>query len=208
MQGFPLVDTFYLLYNFIMADNTSFIPKKDISLGNKNKIGRTIDIYLLISFIIFLVALISSLGVFLYKGYLNSQIEDSIIILERERRSLDIDSIKVLSKLDKRLKVSEKLLDDHVDLVGFFEILENSTLESIQFKSLDLSLEDDMLDVIMSGVADSYSSIVLQSDAFNETPNFHNPMFFDLIIMRTGDIQFSFSAQLDKSSVLYKNRLE
>lgn len=192
-----------------MVDNISFIPKKDTSLvEDKKKFSKTIDIYLLVSSIIFFATIISSLGVFLYKGYLNSQIEDSIIILERERGSLDTDSIKILSKLDKRIKVSEKLLDSHVDMIGFFEILESSTLESIQFTSLDLSLEDDMVDISMSGIADSYASIALQSDAFSKNSSFHNPIFSDLVITRTGDIDFSFSAQLDKSFVLYKNRLE
>jgi len=200
---------FFLLYNLSMVDNISFIPKKDTSLvEDKKKFSKTIDIYLLVSSIIFFATIISSLGVFLYKGYLNSQIEDSIIILERERGSLDTDSIKILSKLDKRIKVSEKLLDSHVDMIGFFEILESSTLESIQFTSLDLSLEDDMVDISMSGIADSYASIALQSDAFSKNSSFHNPIFSDLVITRTGDIDFSFSAQLDKSFVLYKNRLE
>ena len=192
-----------------MVDNISFIPKKDTSVvEDKKKFGKTIDIYLLISSVIFFATIISAIGVFLYKSYLNSQIEDSIIILEREKGSLDTESIKILSTLDKRIKVSEKLLDEHVDMVGFFEILENSTLESIQFTSLDLILEDNIVDVSMNGIADSYASIALQSDAFSENPAFSNPIFSDLIITRTGDIEFSFSTQLDKSFVLYKNRIE
>jgi hypothetical protein len=191
-----------------MVDNISFIPKKESVVEDKKKIGKTIDIYLLISSIIFFATVVSAIGAFLYKGYLNSQIEDSIIILEREKGSLDTASIKILSTLDKRIKVSEKLIEQHVDMIGFFDLLEISTLESIQFTSLDLIIEDDFVDVSMGGVADSYASIALQSDAFSDNPAFGNPIFSDLVITRTGEIEFGFSAQLDKNFILSKNRIE
>jgi hypothetical protein len=104
------------------AENTSFIPKK--TLTPKVEKTGSIDLVFLIAMVVFLVTLFSSLGVFLYKNFLNNQIEEGSIMLEREEDNFDINSINQLSRLCERIKISEELLNSHVDLTGLFEVLQ------------------------------------------------------------------------------------
>lgn len=186
---------------------TSFIPKKDSSLIEE-KTKKSIDFVLLVSVFIFSVAVISSLGVFLYQNFLESNIEESKIMLERERGNFDIDSIKVLSRLNDRIISSEELLNKHIDPTGFFEFLEEKTLKNIQFKSLDFTYKDGDTKVIMEGVARNYSSVALQSDIFGESPYIKNPIFSNLDVNNIGDVIFDFSATVDNSLILYKDRIQ
>ena len=197
------------MYNKYMVDSmgTSFIPKKT-STDKVVKLKRNIDLVLLITIVIFLISTIFSLGLFLYKNFLESNIEESAIMLEKEKGAFDVDSIKVLSRLDKRIMSAEELLDKHIDPVGFFEFLEENTLKSIQFDGLNFSVSEEGVEVIMSGIARNYASVALQSDVFGSSVFIKNPIFSNLDVNKVGDVIFDFSALVDNDLVLYKNKIE
>ena len=64
--------------------NTSFIPQKITSSKRKNG-GGSIDLTLFVSIVIFAIVVLATVGVFLYKNILASGIEDSAIMLEKEK---------------------------------------------------------------------------------------------------------------------------
>jgi len=183
--------------------NTSFIPKKITPL-KKNEGEESISLISFISIIIFVIIVISSAGVFLYKSILENEIEDSAIMLEKEKDNFDIVSIRKLSRLDKRIISAEELLNNHIDLTGFFETLEGITLKNVQFKSLNITVNNKGgADIIMEGVAKDYSTVALQSDAFGEHPFIKNPMFSDLDVDKEGNVVFNFSAFIEKDLISY-----
>ncbi len=187
----------------IDKDKVSFIPKKSISTKTSRK--GTVNIFLFIASVFFVLAIVSSLGVLLRESFLKGSIEQSSTMLEREREKFDIISIRKLTVLDKRLKVSKELLDNHIDLTKLFDILEENTLKNVSFKNFNFLLTDEGADINMDGVARSYSSVALQSDTFGENPFIINSIFSNLDVNNDGDITFSFSASVDKDIVSYRD---
>ncbi len=189
-----------------MVENASFIPKKtDIPAKGKNE---SIDLLLLIAMVVFLVSLFSSVGAFLYKNFINNTIKQDSISLEREKGNFDVTSIEEFIRLDRRLKLSEDLLNNHLDLTALFEMLEVNTLENTQFQDLSFSVSGADIKINMSGVAKNYSTIALQSDIFGENQYVQNPIFSDLNVDSKGNIVFKFSAMIDRDLVLYRNNLD
>lgn len=187
--------------------SSSFIPKEETKDGGIKAL-KSINFVFLVSATIFVITVVSALGVFLYKRYIQNKLQESEIMITREEGNLDIPSIKKLSRLDKRLKVAEKLLSNHINLSLLFDELEKSTLKNVQFKSLDFTMSGDAIDISMKGVARSYSTIVLQSDAFGESPYVKNPVFSNLDVNDEGDVVFDFSASLDREIISYKKGIE
>jgi len=187
-------------------ENISFIPKKNVNFESKGK--GTLDFAFLVAMVVFLVAIFFSLSVFLYQNFLNNNIEESSIMLEREKDNFDINSIQQFSRLDQRIKVAETLLDNHVDLTGIFEILELNTLKTVQFKSFDFKSDESGMSIMMKGTARDYSTIALQSDIFGDSPLIKDPIFSNLDVDDEGLVVFDFSATLSKDLVSYKKRIE
>lgn len=199
----------YLLYNiYDMFDvmGQSFIPKKNDIVDKKT--AKPVDFTFVIALLIFIIAIIFSLSEVLYKKYLEKNINNSSIILERERSNFDSGSVNVFSRLSKRLSSSEELLENHIDLLGLFEELQKNTLVNIRFESLEIKLTDKGADIFMEGLARNYAAIVLQSDRFGENPFIINPIFSNLDVNDIGDITFSFEASLDKDLISYKKRIQ
>ena len=191
---------------FTGAENTSFIPKKNTTSKVERK--STIDIGLVVAMIIFLVILFSSLSVFLYKNFLKNKIEESSVILDREKNNFDIDSINQFSRLGERIKISEILLNKHLDLTGLFEILEANTLKTIQFKTFDFSVDETGVYIVMEGTAKDYSTVALQSDIFGDVSSMKDLVFSNLDVNDQGRVVFNFSATIDGDLVSYKKRIE
>ncbi|OGD67170.1 hypothetical protein A2442_02135 [Candidatus Campbellbacteria bacterium RIFOXYC2_FULL_35_25] len=187
--------------------NSSFIPQKAYSTGAKPV--RSIDLVFVIALLLFSLSVISALGVFLYKNILENKIVQSSDLLEGERENFDVSTIKQLSLLDKRIKSTKRLLDEHVDLIGFFEALEVHTLKNIQFMDLDLKLnEDNSATVNMKGVSRNYAAIALQSDVFGEHPLIKDPIFSNLSVDDLGGVNFDFSAKIDGLLISYRERIK
>lgn len=184
----------------------SFIPKKNDIVDKKT--AKPVDFTFVIALLIFIIAIIFSLSEVLYKKYLEKNINNSSIILERERSNFDSGSVNVFSRLSKRLSSSEELLENHIDLLGLFEELQKNTLVNIRFESLEIKLTDKGADIFMEGLARNYAAIVLQSDRFGENPFIINPIFSNLDVNDIGDITFSFEASLDKDLISYKKRIQ
>lgn len=189
------------------AENISFIPKKN-STSNK-PVKKSLNLIFLVTLIVFLLTLFFATGVFLYKGFLKGKIEESKIMLEREKDNFDIGSIKQLIRLDDRLLVSETLLKKHIDLTGLFQTLQENTLKAVQFKNFKFKVGDDGgMDVLMDGVTNDYETVALQADIFGNDPFFKNTIFSNLDVNNDGKVVFSFSAIINKDLVSYKKRIE
>lgn len=187
---------------------TSFIPKQTYKKSGAKK--RSYGGLLMgISGFIFIVTILSAAGVFLYNRYLVSEIDAMGISLDREKGSLEEDIIKKLSVIDKKIEASKKILNNHMTLVPLFELLEQNTLQKVMFKDMTLSPgEDGWWNLTLSGIADSYATIALQSDAFGKNKNIKELIFSNLGIGTDGGVVFDISALVDPRLLSYRNSLE
>ncbi len=186
---------------------TSFIPKKTLTTTRRAR-GAVVGLFFVLSLILLLGAVLLSIGVFVYRTYLERSNEAKLGELEAAREAVDPDLIRELERLDIRLKTSQNLLSEHRALSSFFDFLEKTTLQTVQFESFTYAeLSASEIAVTMDGKAKSFTSLALQSDAFAQSGVVHSPLFSNLDLDDTGNVTFEFTGVVDSSAVRYAKPL-
>lgn len=186
---------------------TSFIPKR--TYEKKSSLKKNYGGLLMgIAGVIFILSILLAGAVFLYNRYLVSEIENMAVTLEREKGSLEKEVIKELNRVDKKIEAAKKIIDQHITLAPLFELLEKNTLRSVRFEKLTFSPQNGEWILGMKGSADSYSSIALQSDIFENDKNMSELIFSNLGVGRDGGVIFDVTAKIDPRLLLYRNSLE
>lgn len=181
---------------------TSFIPKKPL-VGESSSVGGT-GLVMLAAVLMFVVSLLAAGGTFMYGKYLDKSIADKDAQLKKAEGAFDTASIVDLSRLDIRLTQARTLLGSHVAPSGVFTLLSATTLERVQFTSLDLGIEGDgSAKIALTGVADSFSSLALQSDQFSAAKALRDVVISGITTDTSGRVQFSLSASIDPAILSY-----
>lgn len=189
---------------------TSFIPKKPIepSLDSKVEYKSGINFFMLIAMILFITSVILSAGVFAYKFTLSSAIEIQLRTLEKVRQSFDPAFVTEANRLNTRIDNVNKILNSHLAPSSIFSLLEEFTLQTVSFKRfLFKDGEDGTIKIESSGEADSFRSIVLQSDNFGQSGYMRDVLFAGLEPNDRQNINFTMEASLDPQLVLYRKNL-
>lgn len=180
---------------------TSFIPKKPL-VGEASRGGG--GLLTLAAVLIFIVSVVAAGGAFAYGKYLDKALADKDSSLKKAEGAFDTASIVDLSRLDVRLGKARDLLEAHVAPSGLFVFLSATTLERVQFTSLSLDIgSDGSGKIVLNGVADSFSSLALQSDQFSAAKVLRDVVFSGISTDTAGRVQFSVSASVDPSILSY-----
>lgn len=188
---------------------TSFIPKKTFDVGappaasSKSSIGGLISF---IAFLMLLIAVVGSVGVFLYERFLISSIESKKASLEKARAAFEPELIRELSRLDAKLRISQSLLDSHVAPSGILDLLEDLTLQTVRFTNLGYTIGEQGVQLSLQGEALSFSSVALQSDEFGKSRSLMNPVFSGLTLDDRGNVKFTVSVLVDPKVISYRER--
>lgn len=190
---------------------TSFIPKKQTQPGNS--IGRVVKggsgLVSGLSVIIFIITLVAAGGVYAYKYTLKGKVSSQKQALIAAKQGIDPVFISNTTRLNDRIKSVKSLISKHVAPAQIFTLLENETLKTVRFDSLQYSqTEDGELNLSLSGEAKSYQSIVLQSDRYGNTGKIRDVLFSGLQpVKESGVISFDFEGLVEPATVLYSNLL-
>jgi len=189
---------------------TSFIPKKTTSpIGPTSKAG--VNLVTLFGVIIFLISIALAGTVFIYEGYLTNNIKTMKDSFKRNEQAFNPQSITAYSTLNARINVANTLLKTHVAVSNIFDLLEQATLKNVRFSDFNYTyISDKRLTLSMKGQATSYNAIAKQSDVFSQDPMnkyIHNAIFSNLDLDQSGNVVFSFTADVDPQQVLYRNNL-
>lgn len=95
--------------------NASFIPKKDIKTRRAGT-GFSVNIFLLIGIVIFLTAVLGSLGVYVWKNQLSALNQESLATLEKNRENYGLAAIEEYIELSNRIEAVDGLLDGHISV--------------------------------------------------------------------------------------------
>ena len=148
-------------------------------------------------------------GVVAYERFIETSIDQKGIELENARQTIDTGLINEFKALDKKLRTAEELLGRHIAMTLFFDFLESSTLQNVQYNEFGYIFNtDDVISIDMEGIAQSFNSLTLQSDIFRDSDIILDPVFSGLILDESGNVQFKFRARIDPSFVLYSNVFE
>lgn len=179
---------------------TSFIPKKPL-VGESRGGGGLLS---LIAVLIFVGSLVAAGGAFAYGKYLDTALASKDASLKKAEGAFDTSSIRDLERLDIRLTEARELIQNHVAPSGLFTFLSAATLERVQFTSLNLDIGAEGAGKLsMTGVADSFSALALQSDEFSAAKVLRDVVFSGITTDITGRVQFSVSASVDPSILNY-----
>jgi hypothetical protein len=191
--------------------HSSFIPTRPATGGtplsayNGDATSRDItDIFVLIGTIALVITGTVAAGVFLYKLSVDQNLKQTKSDLERAEKAFNPKNVAELSRIDEQLRVAEGLLHSHIAPSVFFAVLQQTTLQSVQFKSLDFKgASADKLLVSMKGVATGVNAIALQANIFSRHPAVKDPIFQINDLTKDG-VTFEVTFQLNPDVVNYE----
>jgi hypothetical protein len=186
----------------------SFIPKKPITVSSESP-RRGVSFLSLAGVILLLVTIALSVGVFLWKAYLDKSISSMSGQLQSAEATFDPSTINQLIQTDKQIETAKTLLSQHVAFSAFFDLLSQITLKSVRFNSFSYSMSNQKININMSGQANSFASVALQSDVFAQNSKYiQDPLISNLALdSSTGNVNFAFTATIDPSLVSYSRTL-
>lgn len=174
--------------------STTFIPKKPVAetpATTVKPVSKPLGILSVIAWIIFVISLLAAAGSYFYKNYLTKQSEELKASVARVEKNFEPTLLNELSRVDKRLTVSDQLLRSHRAISPFFDFLETSTLPTIRYSKIDASFEEDGTPkIILSGEADSYRSIAQQSRMWSQNQYIKNHIFSNFVLTSKGRIAY------------------
>ena len=189
--------------------STSFIPKKNLETVSARPSGRGTGLILLIAILIFVASLVAAGGVFAYKQLLTQSIASKSASLALNEKAYDPGVIDELGRVDTRIAQAKNLLHAHVAPSAIFSFLGQQTLEKVQFLTYDYSLQPDgSAKISLTGLADSFSTVALQSDQFGASKILKEVVFSGVSVdTATSKVTFAVSAIVDPSLILYSNAI-
>ncbi len=189
------------------APQTSFIPHDAVRARTASMPMGAMDLVVLAS-IVFLIASIMLAGaVFFYGRYLSTDITAEQAQLQRSKEEFQPSLIQEFTRLDDRMRVTSDLLSKHDAFSLLFQNLQQTTLKTVSFTSLALTVTPDQpITFKMDGIADSVNSIALQADLFSKSGVITNPIFSNINRELDG-IHFSLTGDVNTSAINYSQVL-
>jgi len=164
----------------------------------------------IIPLIIFFGMIIAGAGLYFYKGSLAQSLTQMENDLNLARNRFEDDKISQLQLLDKRLRASSSVLNNHVTVSPIFQALQEVTMKSVRYTRFDYSItgtDTPEIKVTMAGQTTNYKSIALQSELFAKKKFFIDPVFSNLSLDEKGNVMFDLTFNVDPSFVNYNKSL-
>ncbi|HUD02715.1 MAG TPA: hypothetical protein VMR46_01670 [Candidatus Paceibacterota bacterium] len=186
---------------------SSFIPKKSLDIS-ATRSESSFGLLFLIALLVFITSLVAAGGSFAYTQYLNSAIASKSQSLALAEGAFDPGTIQDLVRLDSRLNQSKTLLASHVAVSGVFAFLSQQTLANVSFGNFEYDLNPDgTAKITMTGTADSFSTVALQSDQFGGNKLLKDVVFSGITVNTDGSVGFTVTANVDPSVLSYDSSL-
>ena len=188
----------------------SFIPKKPLDTGPLSRGGGSAlgGLAFLLCLFVFIVSIVGAAGVFAYKSFLQNSIAQKKASLAKAEGAFDPSVIQELVRIDSRINNAQLLLQKHVAPSGIFNFLAAQTLQNVQFENFEYILGDDgTAKVTITGQANSFSTIALQSDQFSASKVLKNVVFSQISLGTNGRVLFTVVANVDPPLINYAQNL-
>lgn len=181
---------------------TSFVPRQPVS-ATAHKRTSGANPFLMLSYIILGITLIASAAVYGYKYYLDQVATTKSAALTAAQNNVDQATLSQFIRLRDRFTSSKDILNKHVELSQFFDVLESITLQGVRFNSLDIAVnEDRTAQVTMSGTAKTFNALAAQSAAFAAEKRIKRAIFSSIDVNpKDGTVAFELKADLDPTLV-------
>ncbi len=189
---------------------TSFIPKKPLVTENPGTPTREpVSIFLILSILVFLCAVGSVAGVYVWEKTVRAQQESYKQVLAENRKSFGEEQLELFQRLNTKINLAQDYLKNHLTPRALFNILSAVTLENIRYTGFNFTPPEkkgDPILITMSGQGASFQAVAYQSDVLGRQAGIKNPILADFAVDDKGFVSFSFAGQIDSSDILYRSR--
>lgn len=176
---------------------TSFVPKQQVAQAPRRK-KSGMNMFMLIAVVIFVTSLLGAGAIFGYQFYLQSARDSKQASLAEAQKAINLEAVEEFIRLKNRLSTAQSLLNQHVYLSAFLEVLEQRTLQSVTFNTLRVTVaEDRTAEIQMEGTARTFNALASQSSVFASEKRIRRAIFSNISGSDTGTVSFSFTATLD-----------
>lgn len=183
---------------------TTFIPKREDARRRRTPTGG--GVFTAVGMVILICTIVVAVGFFLYARAIASSIENKRVSLERSQAAFESGTVEQLADLDVKLMNAATLLGAHVAPSKMFALIERSTMQSVQFTdmSFDYDAQNGIVTVSLDGSGQSYASVALQSDRFDDNPMIQMPVFSNIRLNEgTGSVEFSVNFMINIETIQY-----
>lgn len=155
---------------------------------------------------IFIVSIISSAGLFIYKKIVLSEVGNLGSQLASAEASLDRKSINQILLFESKLKSIKEITNNHVAISEYFKMLERNTVKELQFTSLRYNAPPGSnISINMNGKAKSYATVALEENVFKKDPNTLSINFNNLKLnKKDGTVSFTMSGEFKNDLIKFK----
>lgn len=188
---------------------SSFIPKTPIATDRGVRSSNTVNLFFLISVLIFITSLAIGGFLFFYNANQQKQIDAIVSSLATAEKDFSGPDVNVWTELDKRTQAAQEVLDRHYAVSSLFRLLQELTVKNIRFTRFDFALkeaaaEGTSLALALSGEGRSYNAVSYQSDVMKVSESLKDVLFSDIRLDEKGNILFSVKATVDPNLTSYK----
>jgi hypothetical protein len=145
------------------------------------------------------VTLLGAGGIFGFEMYVNSLAIQKKTELEQREKSIDQATVTEFIRLRDRFDIAKNLLDHHIVLSQFFDVLEAITLQNVRFSTLRITADGATVPSIdMAGTAKNFNALAAQSSAFANEKRMKRAIFSDIDLdSKNGTVSFKLKANLE-----------
>ncbi|MEY4602499.1 MAG: hypothetical protein RL292_440 [Candidatus Parcubacteria bacterium] len=192
---------------------TSFIPKSPItsstSSSYKPESSSSFSIIGTISTLFFVIALLSSGGLFGYHAYMDREIQKAQTDLSLARNAFQSDDNEKIILVSNQLKLIKSLLNSHTTVSPVFALLEKQTLPTVRLTSFVFSHSSKgEVMILIEGEAQSYTSLAQQTKIFGEAGYLRKLEVTDIGLSDTGTVRTKMKAFINADALLYTKKVQ
>jgi hypothetical protein len=179
---------------------TSFIPQQPIlKVEGKLRSSEPVNLALILALILFFVTIAVSVGAYLYRVQVDKRVNEKSQILQAAEKDFNMDEITTYKRIDSRLSLSKKLVDEHMISSVAFDLLESSTAQNIGLTSLAFTKDVRGNNIELAGQAPSYAAVYFQAESWRAMrPKIRNVEVSGMALSEeTGIVSFSMKLMID-----------
>ena len=182
---------------------TSFVPKQPVSTDKRRFSSGGNNVLLIIASVILALTIIAAIGMFAYVQFLNKAETAKAAQIVQAQKKVSQDSVNQFIRLRDRLAAARGIINQHVALTQFFNLLETITLQNVHFDGVDIAVADDRsAQIMMTGEAKDFNALAAQSTVFANQKYIKSAIFSGISINKDNSVAFNVTANLDPAIVV------
>jgi hypothetical protein len=182
---------------------TSFVPKQPVSTDRRRFSSGGNNLFLIIAGVALGLTVAVAVATFLYDQLLKNEESAKAAQIVAAQKSVNEDTVNQLVRLQSRLNDSETLINQHIVLTQFFNLLGSITSQTVHFDGVKIQVADDRsAHITMTGEATDFNALASESNTFASEQYIKSAIFSNINVNKDNNVSFTLDADLDPALVV------